>query len=118
MTRNNALERIISTIHLIRFTRIYSIGSSDHLIYWTMEDGEKMNITIKHAGRKATIHSQSNGIPIAKVFDVNGNFLRSRTFPNMDQAVDFSVAWLYDMEDSRVREFDRTLYTWNNSATI
>lgn len=68
-----------------------------------------MNITIKHAGRKAEITQQSNGIPIAKVFDVNGNFLRSRTFPNIDQSIDFSVAWLYDMEDSRIKEFDSIL---------
>lgn len=68
-----------------------------------------MNITIKHAGRKAEITPQSNDIHIAKVFDVNGNFLKSRTFLYIDQAVDFSVKWLYDMENNQIKEFDSIL---------
>lgn len=69
-----------------------------------------MNITIKHAGRKAEItHHWSNGIPIVKVFDVNGNFLRTRMFPNTDQALNFAIQLLYDMEDNRIKEFDSIL---------
>lgn len=77
-----------------------------------------MNITIKHAGRKAEITQQSNGIPITKLFCTNGIFLRTRTFPDMGAALDFSMQWLYDMEDSRVSEYRDMLHTWERQRSI
>lgn len=79
-----------------------------------------MNITIKHAGRKATIIEQSNGIPVCKLHDNNGNFLRSRTLPDMTHAIDFCMEWLYSMEKNESKEYVAMLQLWhvgNKTAT-
>jgi uncharacterized protein YodC (DUF2158 family) len=68
-----------------------------------------MHITIKHAGRKTEIIEQSNGLYTCRVFDIKGNFLRSRTFYNVDAAFDFGTEWLYDMENNEKGEIHTIL---------
>lgn len=74
-----------------------------------------MNIIIKHAGRKADIVEQSNGIAVCRLYDIHGNFLRSRTFPNARQALDFAMQWLYDMEESKEKDYVALLHNWEQS---
>lgn len=74
-----------------------------------------MNVTIKHAGRKAEIVEQSNNIPVCRIYDNKDNLLRSRSFPNMGLALDFAVQWLYDMESEVSKEYVNLLHRWEKA---
>lgn len=75
-----------------------------------------MNIIIKHAGRKAEITQQSNGIPVCKLYGSRNTFLRSRTFPDVDQAFDFASTWLWEMEEQKSNDFVKILHDWERSS--